>query len=779
MNGGVVMKLFDDNVIELYMQAYATTPLLVLDNKGVIQTYNESFREKFKIMEKLIGKSIDTIFSIVEEQYNTNTNDEYKEIQVKKFSCHWCTSSILDLHLKGLKFSKEDGCVLIFQETQLSDMDIVSKISALNVEMSDLTRELSKKKKDLERANAAKSQFLANMSHEIRTPMNGILGFLQILEHTNLDKQQMSYIENIKSSTDILLTVINDILDVSKIEAGKLELEKVVFNLRNTVESSITPFIVKALEKSVDINVLVRPKVPEFVVGDSTRLKQVIANLVSNAVKFTEEGIVFLEVKLLKEDSHLHTLSISVEDTGIGMSKETVNRLFDAFTQADASSTRKFGGTGLGLCISKSIVEMMDGQITLESEEGKGTKFIVTLCLQKADNQEMGSQEHYNLLKGKRIMIVDDNKMNRQIARIYLEEVGCMVLEASSAADSISKMVKEEGLIYNAVLIDFSMPNMDGYDLAAALKVIQSTKHIPLILLSSMGIVGGHDQAKINGFCGYLSKPYRRKELLDTVLAAIEGKKYNNLEERTAVMKTIPYNRKRSKEVKILLVEDNDINRKFFVKMLEMIELTCDVCTNGAEAVRAFKENTYDIIFMDCQMPLIDGYEATKQIRLLEEGDKRTTVIALTAYAMKEDAKKCMDAGMDDYLSKPVNFNQVTEMIQKYSMVKDQSNCEMFIKRLIDEVGFEKQVAQELIVESMPEILKLYKSMACFMKNNQINKVTEKLHQLRGACGNLRMREFENIVINAEGAVEKEDIDEINHYIKELGAVLRTYDLPI
>ena len=553
-----------------------------------------------------------------------------------------------------------------WSESQMQYMQVVANILADAQFKIKAEEKLVLAKEKAEEANIVKSQFLANMSHEIRTPMNGIVGFLQLLEIENPTNDQLEYIQDIKASTDLLLNIINDILDISKIEAGKVELENISFDLNQAIDSCIVTFMAKASEKNLDLNVLINPKTPQFVMGDPTRLKQVINNLISNAMKFTDKGNILIELNLLENLQDGYRLEFKIKDSGIGMNKEALEKLFKPFSQADTSSTRKFGGTGLGLAISKSIVEMMNGTISAQSVEGSGTTFTFTVELGKSEYESSERKTiDYSCLKGERILVVDDNSMNRNIAKLYLQEVGCMVDEAENATDAMSKLVKAEGCRYNLALIDFNMPNMNGSDLASALKAIPCTQDLSLILLTSLALKGEARKAKDNGFDGYLSKPYNKRELLDCVVMVLDAdtKDGNNFVTRHTA-KEVRFN----SELKILLVEDNSINAKFIQKLLKNKELSCDIAKNGNEALDAYKTKEYDLIFMDCQMPVMDGYEATKKIREIEkEIKKHIPIIAMTANAMKGDKEKCIDAGMDDYLSKPVKVENLDKILVKYT----------------------------------------------------------------------------------------------------------------
>jgi two-component system sensor histidine kinase/response regulator len=518
-------------------------------------------------------------------------------------------------------------------------------------------------------ASRAKSEFLANMSHEIRTPMNGVLGMAELLRATHLSSDQRELVEALASSGDALMTIIDDILDFSKVEAGKLEIESVDFDLRTCIEEAVELFAPRADAKKVGLAIFFDENVPTFVAGDAGRTRQIISNLLGNAIKFTEKGEIVARVHADELTDAVARVRVEIVDTGIGISKDALSYLFQPFTQANASTSRKYGGTGLGLTISRKLAELMGGALSVESTEGVGSTFAFTVTFAPRPAPRSSTKMNVDHLAGRRVLCVDDTETNRALLVKQLATLGMMAETAIDGPEALEMLYAAQAKAqpYDAVVLDYSMPKMNGVALARAIRSNPAFSRLPMVLVTSWTERGQFEGAYEAGIACCLTKPLRHKQLTGAMRKAFElcgtsTQSVAKVEMPSAVEsvgENIPVQR-------ALLAEDNAINQKVAVRLLEKLGFRVDIALNGREALERFGREAYDVVFMDCQMPEMDGYEATLELRKREAHGARTPVIAMTASAMTGDREKCLEAGMDDFVSKPISITELTKVVARW-----------------------------------------------------------------------------------------------------------------
>jgi len=755
---------FKDTVI-LY-ERFRSIPLFETLSKGKIAKYNVS--------------------ELSSEEQDAFIDKRIKSILLAPIVCNnmfWGFLGFDSLNVKKLWKESDEAAIA----TISSSLGGIIERDIVDSELQEKNRALDKALLEAQAAAKAKNEFLALMSHEIRTPMNGVIGMTGVLLDTTLSSQQRDFVETIRTSGEQLLVIINDILDFSKIESGRLSLEEYPFDLRETIESSLDLFASKAAEKQLDLVYHIKENVPIAVEGDSTRIKQIITNLVNNAVKFTEKGEIFLSVTANVIKDNEYEIVFAIKDTGIGILKNDLDLLFRPFSQIDSSTSRLFGGTGLGLAISNRLAELMNGRMWVESEFGKGSTFYFTIKTKSAPVQpKIYSKSFLPQLSDKKILILDGNYTSRKVLRMLTESWGMKPSETGSDSEAIEWI--NSGQVFDIAIVDKTAYQTNSLAFLENLTKLKSSKTLPIILISSFGAKEDDELSKSMNILRVMYKPLKQSLLFETIVSkfissAIHIKKNDSHVSLDSHLGT-------KFPLKILLAEDNTVNQKVTTKILERIGYRIDVVADGLEVLEEIKKIDYDLILMDLHMPEMDGFEATKLIVKSVPKEARPVIIALTAFAQESDKQLCLSIGMDDYLSKPVRTEELQSIIQKWgskilsekSSVRDLVEEQQLNFQYVDEskISFLKDLTSEEDILFFIELIDIYISDTPKMLEklidaysaNDYKNVEFFAHKIKGSSLTLGLEKIFDITQSIEIKGKNRDISQISGEIDQLRDVL-------
>ncbi len=758
---------------EMYRTLVKTSPdaVIVTDLEGKITYVSQRAVELhgYSHPEELLGKSaFELIAPEDRERAGKKLEETLREEVVRDLEYTFLTK-------EGTRFVAELNAALI--------KDADGNPSAFIATTKDITERkraeqvLKRAKEQAEEANRLKSEFLANMSHEIRTPMNAVIGMTDITLETQLTGEQRDYLTTVKQSARALLELLNDILDLSKIEADKVEFETIDFDLRVAVEGVADTLARRASDKGLELACMIHHQVPSLLRGDPGRLRQVLMNLVGNAIKFTEKGEVVIGVELEEETEDAASLVFSVTDTGMGIPNGQLKKIFESFTQADGSTTRKYGGTGLGLSICRRLVELMGGRIGVESEPGQGSRFWFRVSIQKQKDLEEEAPLVPPDVRGMRMLVVDDSRTNRTILAKMLGSFGCSAETAESGDVAIRalKRAAHQEKLFDLVFLDMQMPGMDGEETLRAIKDDPEIKNVTVVVLTSLGVRGDVARLEALGCAGYLLKPIKQSQLFDTIITVLSRKETAHAGKRSGMVTRHTVAEQRRRRTSILLAEDNPMNQKLAVALLKRAGYSVDAVENGKLAADAINRKSYDLVLMDVQMPQMDGFEATRVIRERKDDRRNTPIVAMTAHAMKGDRDRCLGVGMNDYISKPIEPQELLGAVKRWAASEDQDETaeeQLQVKNddaaddttinlektLNDRFDGDRHFFGEMLREFLDYAPNQLETLDQALTKGDATLVERKAHSLKGAAGNLGASRMAELSLNLELAGRTGDL---------------------